>query len=126
MQKTKKSCNFGEKIASIDKFGQSFNLRFDEGQEVLPSKKGAVCTILIFILMLAYTGYRSYIIHQKIDIDVTSSLQEFHFNDTYTFGGGQGLNIAVYIVDPTDYNTLTMHPSYGRLEFKRRKDWHDG
>ena len=92
----------------------------DEGKDVLPSKMGALCSIMLLILMLIYTGYKTSILEGKKDIDIVQAIKENHFDDSHLFGAAQGLNIAVALIDGVDSDSLKLiDPAYGRLRFRR-------
>ena len=63
----------------------------DGKRDALPSKTGAVCSILLTILMLAYTGYKISILTGKKDIDIVQAVKENHFDYSHIFGAAQGL-----------------------------------
>ena len=78
---------------------------------------GATCTILVFLLTLIYGGYRASILQAKSDVEVQASIQKNHYDDSFTFGAEQGLNIAVGVFNLFDPSTYIMDPTYGRLQF---------
>ena len=78
----------------------------DEGRDVLQSKMGALCSIILLILMLIYTGYKISILEGKKDIDIVQAIKENHFDESHVFGNAQGLNVAVAVangVDPSSF-----------------------
>ena len=97
-EKAKKCNNCSQKLQEYDKFGQSFKLLIDEGRDGLPSKSGALCSILLLIIMLVYTGYKISILEGKKDIDIVQAVKENHFDNSHVFGAEQGLNLAVAVV----------------------------
>ena len=58
----------------------------DEGRDVLQSKMGALCSIILLILMLIYTGYKISILEGKKDIDIVQAIKENHFDQSHVFG----------------------------------------
>ena len=65
----------------------------------MPSKTGALCSILLLILMLIYTGYKLSILEGKKDIDIVQAVKEDHFDESHMFGAAQGLNVAVAVLN---------------------------
>ena len=61
-------------------------MRFGQFGESLPSKMGAFCSILLYVLLLTYTGYKMDIMFNKKSEDVTSAVHEDHYDDSYVFG----------------------------------------
>ena len=93
-------------------------MRIDEGREVLPSKMGALCSILLLVILITFASYKIYILQARKSIDIIQAVKENHFDHTYVFGPEQGLNIAAAVFDPTDESTFEMiDPSYGRMRF---------
>ena len=80
-----KSCKVDEKLLSIDKFGQSFAMRLEEGRNALPSRIGALCSIIFVITLLSYAGYKIWILEGRKNVNILQAVKEDHFADTYTF-----------------------------------------
>ena len=74
----------------------------DDGRDGLPSKLGALFSILLLILMLIYTGYKISILQGKKDIDIVQAVKENHFDSSHVFGAEQGLNLAVAVIKARD------------------------
>ena len=93
-------------------------MHLDKGQDALTSKVGALCSLLLFVVMIVYTGYKISIMNGKKNIDIIQAVKENHFDESHVFGVKQGLNLAVGIYsshDPSTYQHLD--PSYGRVKF---------
>ena len=80
-----KSCKVDEKLLNFDKFGQSFTMRLEEGRNVLPSRMGALCSIIFIITLLSYAGYKTWILEGRKSVNILQAVKEDHFDDTYTF-----------------------------------------
>lgn len=104
IQKLKKmsTSNCTNRLLNFDKFGQSFGIRIKDGKDVKPSKVGAICSLLLSVVLLAYTAYKIQILESKSRVDVLSSIVEDKFDGTDTFGADQGLNIAFNIANIKD------------------------
>ena len=74
----------------------------DEGRDALPSKMGALCSILLLIVMITYTGYKISILEGKKSIDIVSAVRENYFRSDNKFGAQQGLNVAVAVFNEFD------------------------
>ena len=118
VNKAKKS-NFGEKLQKYDQFGQSFTFLIDEGRDALPSKIGAICSILLFVVVLAYTVYKISVLEGKTSIDILQAVKENHFDDSYVFGSKQGLNVAIAVTSLADPSPKLVDPTYGRIKFTK-------
>ena len=111
--------SFGKRLTSLDQFGQSFSIRFEEGRDVLPSKMGAACTILLAVILITYGGYKASILEGRKSVDILSAVQEDHYDEEFVFSGEQGFNVAVAVVDPfaSPDQLEQVDPSYGRIVF---------
>ena len=78
---------------------------------------GATCTILVFILTMVYSSYRASILHARSDVEVQASIQKSYYDESFTFGAAEGLNIAVSVFDARNPSTYTMDPTYGSIKF---------
>ena len=67
---------------------------------MLPSTIGALCSIMLIIILLGYTAYKVSILEGKKRVDVIQAVQENYFDDEYVFSGEQGLNIAAGVYNP--------------------------
>ena len=95
-------------------------MHLDAGQDVLPSKIGALCSILLFVVMIVYTGYKISILDGKKSIDIIQAVKENHFDDNHIFTSNQGLNIAIGIYSASDPRTHELlDQTYGRVRFNR-------
>ena len=82
---------------------------------------GALCSILLLVLMLTYTGYKISRLTGRKNIDIIQAVKENHFDANHVFGAKQGLNIAVGVFDPFTPSTLQhIDSSYGRIKFSKQ------
>ena len=83
---------------------------------------GACCSILALILLVAYGGYKFSIMEGKKSVDLVQAEIENQYDYSYKFGGDDGLNFAVAIMNPFDPNTYKLiDPAYGRIRFRKRE-----
>ena len=93
-------------------------MRFDEGKDAQTSKMGAVCSILLALTLIMYSGYKLSILEGRKSIDIVQAVKENHFDANSVFSAKQGLNIAVAVTDSVDTNDWgPIDPSYGSLVF---------
>ena len=70
--------------------------------------------------MIAYTGYKVSILEGKKSVDILQAVNKDHFDENYTFGAKQGMNIAVAVLNTMDYNSyIPIDPRYGRIVFTK-------
>ena len=60
-------------------------MRLEDGRDALPSKVGAVCSIVLIILLISYAGYKVSVLEGKKSIDIIQAVVENHFEDTEKF-----------------------------------------
>ena len=102
----------------FDQFGQSSRLRLDKRMDRLPLKWGTFCSLFLVIVLVAYAGYKVSILDGKKRVDILTSVSKDHFDEKYTFGGDQGLNFAVAVIDSFNKESFQpIDPSYGRISF---------
>ena len=95
-------------------------MKIDDGKDALPSKLGALCSFLFFLAMVSYTSYKLYILEGKKNIDIVQAVKVNHYDNNYTFGAEQGLNVAVAVFNPFFPATLQqIDPTFGRIRFQR-------
>ena len=83
---------------------------------------GTFCSFLLVIVLIAFAGYKVYVLENKISVDIVEAVYKNHFDDHYKFGAEQGLNIAVAIVNASDQETYQpLDPLYGRLRVSKTK-----
>ena len=91
-------------------------MRLDEDRDALPSKKGAVCSFLLFFIISIYTLQKIDVLLNEKDVNIFSALAESYFDSDYVFGADQGLNIAVAVTDLLSLSEdQTIDPAYGRV-----------
>lgn len=87
---------------------------------------GAACSILLFMLMLVYTGYKVDILLEKGSVDILESVQLNYFDNNYVFDAGQGFKVAAAVVDPFNLRSEPeIDPTYGRIRFSTYEWWLD-
>ena len=75
-------------------------MRVEEGKDALHTKMGALCSLLLSVIIIVYAGYKISILEGKKSIDIVQAVQEHYFDDTHVFSNKQGLNIAVAVFNP--------------------------
>ena len=61
-------------------------MHIDEGRSALPSKMGALCSILLTIALALYTAYKISVLEGKKSVDIIQAVKENHFDDDKVFG----------------------------------------
>ena len=77
------------KAKSLDMFGQQVNLNFDKKGDTYNSPQGIIVSLLIFIIVGLYSGFRSNVLILKSEssvssvsqpIDIVNDLGKVYFN----------------------------------------------
>ena len=96
-------------------------MRLEEGKTQIQSKMGATCTILLFFVLIAFTGYKVSVLEGKKAVDIQTSVYEDFYDNSHVFGIKQGLNFAVGIYNKKVKSTAqTLDPSIGRFQIEKR------
>ena len=61
-------------------------MKLDEGKVDLPSKTGAICSILLVLIIGSYTLQKMDVLLNKRDVNITTALAENYFDSDYEFG----------------------------------------
>ena len=80
---------------------------------------GSFCSLILLIIVLAYTYIKTDTWIYKEDVDIMSSTQPEYFSDSYIFDYSQGLNFAIAFTAYDNERDDILDPSYGRLSFER-------
>ena len=72
---------------------------------------------MLFIILIAYAGYKISILEGKKKVDILQAVKENHFDDSYVFQADQGINFAVSFTDLVSFHGID--PSYGRIAFRK-------
>ena len=120
---SKTTTSFGGKVGSYlmgyDSFGETAKMKLSQGQATLPSVMGTFLSFIYFGLVLGYTYLKFDILYARKDVDITLSIKDTHFNDTYPFTGRKdGFNIAVGISSWTSSPEPELPPEYGYIKFQ--------
>ena len=108
--------SFGSCLMRYDSFGETFKLKLDKGQVMLPSIIGTVLSFISFFLIIGFTIQKLEILVNYKDMKITTSVQDNHFTESDTFSGRQGLNIAVALTS-FDEDREMVSPEYAKIQF---------
>ena len=81
--KGKSNSSFGDKIMTMDRFGESFTMKFEGGKKQLKSITGATLSILLIIVLLGYTALKVDTLLRRNQISIISAVNEDFYEDTY-------------------------------------------
>ena len=95
---------------SMDRFGESFTMKFEGGKKELKSITGATLSILLIIVLLGYTALKVDNLLRRNQISIISAVNEDFYADTEQVGAKQGFNFAVSLPD-------RLEPRIGKFVF---------
>ena len=83
----------------MDRFGESFTMKFEGGKTQLKSITGTTLTILLIIILLGYTALKVDNLIKRSKVDIISAVNEDFYDENYRFGAKQGFNFAIGLGD---------------------------
>ena len=120
--KTKKyrdgtSRNLKNKIKSSDYFGQTYSMRIDKNQERITSWGGAVCSILLFLVIGSYTYQKLDILINKRDIDLITMTASHSLTLDERFDASMGFSFAAAFLSYDGNSEPIDDPTVGEVVF---------
>ena len=103
---------------SYDSFGEAAQMKLSQGQTTLPSIMGTFLSFIYFGLVIGYTILKFDILTNRKDVDITLSIKDTHFPDSYSFTGKHGFNIAVALSSFDSSKESQLPPEYGYIKFQ--------
>lgn len=82
-------------LQSVDQFGKRFSMIIDKSTSVQQTTMGALCSLMMLIIVTAYFVQKCEVWYSKKDVDLLSATETGFFNSSYVFDHEQGLNFAV-------------------------------
>ena len=79
----------------MDRFGESFTMKFEGGKTELKSMTGAIFSILLIIILLGYTALKVDNLIRRSQVDIISAINEDFYKQDHQIGAMQGFNFAV-------------------------------
>lgn len=107
----------GQKLKSIDQFKECYQIHIDQKSINLPTWTGACFSLLLYIVMLAYTIGRMNVYIYRKDPKILTPIRENFYSDEYVFNSTQGLNMAFALVPYGGDSDYELDPSIGKLVF---------
>ena len=90
-----------------------------EGSKSQPSFVGSIFSLMVFGTVLSYAILKVQNLMEKKDVDILSTVEEFHFEELDLFTTKQGLQIAVAFTGFNSNTEYELDPAYGELIFNR-------
>lgn len=98
-----------------DIFSQPFGMKLDDRESSSRSWFGAFCSLIIFILVVTFTYIKFDTLMTRKDVDILSTISDYHFNEMDRFGYENGFNVAVAFTDYSHDTEWQLDPTYGTL-----------
>ena len=104
-------------IKDLDRFGEIFTMPFDSKETHVRSFMGTICSLFLVIITIAYAFTKMEVLILRKDVDVISTVNDLHFDDTFIFNNENGFNLAVAFTSYDSETEWILDPSYGQLVF---------
>ena len=106
------------KFTSIDAFGENFDMKIDKSNDVLKTQFGSLLTILVYVIVIAYTYIKIDVLIEKKDVDIMSTTMIDSISTDFIADNKEtGLNLAIAFTDYSDKTEPILDKSYGELVF---------
>ena len=92
-------------------------MRFDKDSPDLKSLMGALCSIILAVVTLAYAVQKADVLINRRDVDVLSTINDMEIAETDMFNYNNGFNIAVGFTAYDSNTEPILEPSIGELVF---------
>ena len=76
---------FGSRLVSNDSFGQSFSMKFKDGNQAVPTISGFVFSIILSVILIGYSYQKFDILINKKDAKIFSTDKISAIADTEVF-----------------------------------------
>ena len=70
-------------------------MKLHDGKSAAPTWMGAICSIMLLLIVISYTYQKVDILINKKDVAILSSLYDSYFDSSDQFSSEQGFNLAV-------------------------------
>ncbi len=89
----------------------------NDGNKDLKSIMGAICSIMLTILVCIYAYQKMDVFLKKKDVDILSTTNGLFYSDEDTFSYKNGLNVAVAFTAYDSEESWILDETYGELIF---------
>lgn len=94
-------------------------MKLDGERDVVQTLLGSLCSLILAIVVIAYTNHKIDVWLNKMDIEIITAKQVGYFDEDYVFSFEQGLNFAIAFTAYDQETEDILDPSYGKLMFAR-------
>ena len=106
-------------------FGSPITWVFPGARPTTASVPGVLCTIIIFVVLALYSGYRLDILLNREDFNVLTEVQNDFFTEDFTVRGEDGFRVAATVTNYGDTSDIE-DPSIGTVEIYEKSWLADG
>ena len=99
----------------MDSFAESAKLRIDQDKEKLESYGGAICSIILTIIVVLFAWTKVLTLQEKQDVDIMSAMVEGELSFEEKFSEKDGFFIAVALTTYDSDEEITEQKEYGEL-----------
>lgn len=105
------------KLKSQDQFGETFNMKLDAGSDDVRSILGALCSLILFIIVLGFAYLKADVLINKKDVDILSTSNDSFFTPDDVIKFSKGFNIAAAFSAFDSETEDILDPTYGEIAF---------
>ena len=73
------------RFQGIDQFGEKFSMKIDQEYSILNSSMGSLCTLLLLVVVGAYTYQKMNVWVNRMDTNIAMTINEAQYNSSYVF-----------------------------------------
>ena len=84
-----------DKVVTMDRFSQSFQMKLDKGILTLPTASGFCATIFLGLIMVTYASIKTNSLITKRNNDVFTTTSDHFFDHNFIFDYESGLDLAI-------------------------------
>ena len=83
---------------------------------------GSICTIIMFIILLSFAGYKTNFLIQRRDYNIMQEVFEYYYDSSFQFGTSDGFAVAATVASFDKNHDLIENERIGTVKFYM-KEW---
>ena len=105
------------KLKDQDQFGETFHMKLDGASDDLRSILGALCSLVLFLIVLGFAYLKADVLINKKDVDILSTVNDNFFTPDDVLNYSNGFNIAASFTAFDSETEDILDPTYGEIVF---------
>ena len=87
------------------------------GVTLLPSSMGACCSVFLIMILVGFTALKTFNLTQRKDVNISSTKNEYFYDNEEVFDYDKGLNFAVGFTAYDNDKEIILDHSIGTLDY---------